>query len=331
MKQEEVLILDTDREQPAAITQPPRDQNAPVKPKTAYVLFSEYVRQDPAFDDLPFPEIIEEIGRRWKEVPDEEKQRVWELPAAKRWKEYEELYELYQRTDDHEKYQRCLEEYERLNPPVRRRISTASHIALYTEVHQEYRTVHQRTTSPVNTRSSVFGPEDAVGDTQSLDGDFDISNAQPQDVRGPVEAGLEEVKRIAKNLGINFDLIRVAPFPREETTIRSVETFLKCTGALVFLWDHDQALQLTRSIHWSPSESSPAAVVDVFAMVTIGSYCDGHPEVAKLSEKFLGYFLHKLSSSPQVGDLHRMRLFACLAICYFTNNTASARRLTCKC
>ena len=163
-----------------------------------------------------------------------------------------------------------------------------------------------------------------------MDVDIDNTAIGSQELSAPVRAGLEEVERISKNLGINPETIRVAPFPQEDITTKSVETFLGCTGALVYFWSREEAIQKVHFMYRSPTESNSTAIVEVLAMAAIGSYCDGHPDIKSFSNMFLRYFVYMVSSPVHVGDLHRMRLFACLAICRFTSNVGSARRLMCK-
>ena len=76
-------------QQAARTTRPYRrhprpDPNASHKPKTAYVLFGEHVRQDPALSHSSFTEIAKETGKRWKELSHEERMVIWETPAADR-------------------------------------------------------------------------------------------------------------------------------------------------------------------------------------------------------------------------------------------------------
>jgi len=99
---------------PTRMTRPYRrharpDPNAPPKPKTAYVLFGEYVRQDPVLGGSSFTEIAKETGKRWRELSSEERVNVWETPAADRLREYKEALEIYKQTENYRSYQAYLE------------------------------------------------------------------------------------------------------------------------------------------------------------------------------------------------------------------------------
>lgn len=262
---------------------------------------------------------------------------MWDAPATEKLREYREELERYKRTEDYHVYQKYLEDFrqgqsdsDRVDSPDRRN-SSASDLAIFAELP---RGQAQSSLSPVASRSSEqligYPQNDESREYTSMDVDVDNTAMNIPEPSPVVRAGLEEVQRISKNLGINPETIRVAPFPQEDITLKSVETFLKCTGALVYLWRHEEALQQVHSMYRSPSSSNSTVTVEVFAMAAVGSYCDGHPDIRSFSDMFLRYFIYMVGSPVHIGNLSRMRLFVCLAICRFTNNVESARRLMCR-
>jgi hypothetical protein len=138
---------------------------------------------------------------------------------------------------------------------------------------------------------------------------------------------MAEVRQIAQALGVDPQLTRVAAFPPEEATTQAVEAFIYGTGSLLSLWGQDEALNAVRSVYFPGTNSQPVSSIEVFAMSAVGSYCDSVGQEVLFREKFLHFFLYMLSSSSDITDLRCMRLFACLAICRFTNSVLSARRL----
>ena len=359
-------------QQAARTTRPYRrhprpDPNAPHKPKTAYVLFGEHVRQDPALSQSSFAELAKETGKRWRELSDEERVAIWDTPTADRLQAYREELEHYKRTENYQNYQTYLKNFKQQQHNPERAILTDNKTSSNSEsvsVHQrrasqgqeEFETAHeesdgaedldlkgqsqdktllitsgfedmrhisnmegrlQETTSPIMPRM------EEVRDTPNLDD-------QLQGMASPVASGMEEVRTVAKALGINPHSTRVAAFPQEAMTTKAVQAFLHGTGSLLYLWDQDEALDLVKSVYHPQSESTPVHATEVFAMSAVGSYCDGEAHTVLLQEKFLHFFLYMLSSSSNVSDLRRMRLFACLAICRFTNSVESARILMSK-
>jgi hypothetical protein len=295
------------------------DLNAPSRPKTAYVLFGEHVRKDPALSGSSFAKLAKETGKRWRKLSDEERVNDWETPAAERLQEYKEALEIYKQTENYRGYQAYLEGFKQ-----RHTLEATTSSDEKASIASKPGSSSQLPVPQVQEEEWEAIPQEEV------DIEDNVSEGLSQDAASPVKSGMAEVRDIIRALGINPHLTRVALFPPEDMTTKSVEAFLYGTGSLVFLWDQDEALNLARSVYSHGIDSKPASTVEVFAMAAVGSYCDSEGEISLFREKFLHFFLYMLSSSSDVGDLRCMRLFACLAICRFTNSVQSARRLMCK-
>ncbi|KAK9712650.1 hypothetical protein K7432_007002 [Basidiobolus ranarum] len=89
---------------------PKPDKNAPEKPPSAYVMFSNKVRNELKDQNMSFTEIAKIVGDRWKSISPEEKDEV-ERSAAKEKEEYYEILNAYKETDDYKEYQKYLEEF----------------------------------------------------------------------------------------------------------------------------------------------------------------------------------------------------------------------------
>ena len=305
---------------------PRPDHNAPRKPKTAYVLFSEHVRTDPAVSHLSFAEIAKEAGRRWNNISQEEKVEVWEKPAAEKLREYAAELEQYKKTESYHSHQNYLEDFkrrqrgqelttssdDRASPLDRSALSDQQQASPSEEGHQFARQEDQEDTvdSPSLDRLSL--------DSASL-------NLMP-----PVELGMEEVVQVIKGLGINPHYFRINAFPPEDMANTAVAAYLHGTGSLLYLWDHDEVLDLIKSVYHRESGSTEPHATELFAISAIGCYCDGQTITPSISDKFFQFFLSMLSSSQNICELRLMRLFTCLAIYRFTNNVGSARKLICR-
>jgi hypothetical protein len=296
---------------------PRPDPNAPQKPKTAYVLFGEHVRQDPALSHSSFTEIAKETGRRWRELSHEERMGIWEIPAADRLQDFKKELERYKQTENYQSYQTYLEEFK--------------------QQRHNSESIRLSDNKSSSTHESVFpGQIPALQEEleatrqESVNTDDLDSEGQSQDKASPVKDGMEEVRHVLKALGINPHLTRVAAFPPEDITTKAVESFVHGTGSLLYLWNQDEAFDLVRSVYHPQSDSKPVYATEVFAMSAVGSYCDAEDHTMWARERFLHLFLYMLSSSSDMCDLCRMRLLACLAICRFTNSVESARKLMCK-
>jgi hypothetical protein len=298
---------------------PRPDPNAPHKPKTAYVLFSEHVRQDPALSRSSFTDIAKETGKRWRELSHEERTIIWKTPAVEKLQDYKKELERYKQTEEYQSHQTYLE-----------RFKQRSHNPISTIISDNKAASTSELTSFGPLTASEGQEEFQASYQESVDtNDIDLAGGS-QDTASADEDEVEEVRQISKALGINTHLIRVAAFPPEEMTTNAVEAFVYGTGSLLFLWNRDEAFDLVRSVYHPQDDSKPVQATEVFAISAVGSYCDGEAHAMLAREKFLHLFLYMMSSSSEVCILRRMRLFACLAICRFTNSVKSARRLMCK-
>jgi hypothetical protein len=76
------------------------DSNAPFKPPSAYVMFSNDVRQELKDENRSFTDLAKTIGDRWKNISVKEKEH-YETNALVAREEYLKKVEKYQKTDDY--------------------------------------------------------------------------------------------------------------------------------------------------------------------------------------------------------------------------------------
>jgi hypothetical protein len=303
---------------------PRPDPNAPHKPKTAYVLFSEHVRQDPALSHSSFTEIAKETGKRWRELSYEERLVIWETPAAHRLQDYRKKLERYKQTKNYHGYQAYLEGFEHQRHNTESILLSDNTLSSTHKPAITGQLPASQEALEATRRESVWTPLDLEGGSQ------ETASPIKEKMEEEMKEDMEEVRHVLKASGINVHLTRVTAFPPEDMTTKAVEAFVHGTGSLLHLWNRDEALDLVRSVYHPQSNSKPVYATEVFAMSAVGSYCDAEVHTILAREKFLHFFLYMLSSSPDVCLLRRMRLFACLAICRFTNSVESARKLMCK-
>ncbi|KAL5371357.1 hypothetical protein DPSP01_014318 [Paraphaeosphaeria sporulosa] len=298
---------------------PRPDSNAPLKPKTAYVLFGEHVRQDPALSRLSFTEFAKETGKRWSEIPLEERRNNWETPAADRLQEYKEELEQYKQTANYRTYYAYLEEFKQGRHKPTSIMSP--------EIEVPCTSAH----APPSLLPGSQAQEELEATDEEHFGLEDVGlEDQLQNMTSPVKWGMEEVHHTSKALGVSPHLVKFAAFPWKHLTTQAVQAFLQGTGSLLYLWDREEALSLVKSVYHPDRDTTPVYATEVFAMSAVGSYCDGEAHSMLPRKEFLNFFLYMLSSPSDMCDLRRMRLFVCLAICRFTDSVESARRLLCK-
>ncbi|KAI8091991.1 hypothetical protein BDF21DRAFT_410644 [Thamnidium elegans] len=95
------------------------DTNAPLKPPSAYVMFSNDVRAELKKQNKSFTDLAKIIGDRWKNISPEEKES-YEVNALKSREEYLKKLEEYHKTDSFKKYQQYISDFKAENEAASR-------------------------------------------------------------------------------------------------------------------------------------------------------------------------------------------------------------------
>ncbi|KAH7060963.1 hypothetical protein BKA63DRAFT_224614 [Paraphoma chrysanthemicola] len=286
-------------QQAARTTRPYRrhprpDPNAPHKPKTAYVLFGEHVRQDPALSQSSFTDIAKETGRRWRDLSDEERVNTWEAPAADKLEKYKQELECYKETEEYWNYQMYLEEFKQ-----------QQHNSESTGPSYNKSSSAQKITD--SNRSPVTLAELEAIYQENVDMESQDLRSQSSDTASLTKDRMEEVRSISNDLGVNTLLIRVTAFPQEDMTARAVKSFLDGTGSLLFLWNREEAEDLVRSVYHPQHDSKPTHATEVFAMSAVGSYCDAEAHTPLARESISPQSWEAGNCVPVVPDRSRQR------------------------
>jgi hypothetical protein len=257
--------------------------------------------------------LAKETGKRWQQLSPTERHRLWEKLASDQLQRYKAETEAYKNTQEYRNHQAYLSRFYALHPPPR-----ASSVASETHGTNPTETIATPFEEPVRAFKSD------LSETKLYE--FDV----PQEsIISPLEAGMEEVDRISKALGVATRTSRANSFPTEATTAAAVRNFLNNTGSLLYLWSNDEARQLLKNVYHAEGSPNQLEVAELFAMAAIGSYCDGETSSTTSQPSIMDAFIHSMHMRPRFDHLHGMRLFACLAICRFINRAVSARKLMC--
>ncbi|KAI2636010.1 hypothetical protein GGS21DRAFT_489725 [Xylaria nigripes] len=89
---------------------PKPDENAPERPPSAYVLFSNKMREDLKGQNLTFTEIAKLVGENWQNLDPTEKD-PYEQQANDTKEKYNQKLSEYKKTDDYRKYSEYLSEF----------------------------------------------------------------------------------------------------------------------------------------------------------------------------------------------------------------------------
>lgn len=102
---------------------PKPDKNAPIKPPSAYIMFSNDARAEINKNhDMTFVEIAKIVGDRWKHLPNNQKQR-YEKVAMKAKDDYLDALNAYRQTDEYKNYQTYLNNFKSEQDATNRKIA----------------------------------------------------------------------------------------------------------------------------------------------------------------------------------------------------------------
>ncbi|KAI4198238.1 MAG: hypothetical protein LQ350_005400 [Teloschistes chrysophthalmus] len=107
-------------------TRHPRpDPDAPQRPPSAYVLFSNAVRDELKDDTLSFADKSKTVGDRWRNLTDESREN-WKQRASGPQEKYKADWEQYQNSESHRDYQSYVTDFNASQPAKKRRAPSAN-------------------------------------------------------------------------------------------------------------------------------------------------------------------------------------------------------------
>jgi hypothetical protein len=258
---------------------PRPDPNAPKKPKTACTMsalvspcniaksrpdvnFADQLRTDPEVSQLSFVNIAREVGRRWQDLPAEQK-RVWESSAARAMQEFEAQMDEYKKTESWRKYQLYL---------------------------KEFRSQQAQQSQP----SSVKRPYASRSTTDSSNNTRVLSRASPCSTDSPINAPLLspagiEAEACHNALTLAFsELVALRgeilnsghqPYdehhlPQEELVKRAMYAFIQGTGSLLFLWTYEQADEVLDRLYRPQKPVDAMTLAECFTVAAMGAHYD---------------------------------------------------------
>lgn len=106
------------------------DTNAPLKPASAYIMFSNHVRSELKEQNKSFTDLAKIIGDRWKNILPEDKE-LYEIEAQKARETYMRKVDDYQKTDAYKKYQKYLTDFKAENEAAGKKKKNAQCLCTY--------------------------------------------------------------------------------------------------------------------------------------------------------------------------------------------------------
>jgi hypothetical protein len=225
------------------------------------VNFADQLRTDPEVSQLSFVNIAREVGRRWQDLPAEQK-RVWESNAARAMQEFEAQMDEYKKTESWRKYQVYLKEFRsqqaQSQPSLGKRpIASRSTTDSSNNTRVLSRASHSSTSSPIT--APLLSPASieaevchnaltlAFSELVTLRGEILNSGTQPYD---------------------EFHL------PPEELVKRAMYAFIRGTGSLLFIWTYEQADEVLDRVYRPQKPLDAMTLAECFTVAAMGAHYD---------------------------------------------------------
>jgi hypothetical protein len=285
---------------------PKPDDNAPKKPKTAYVNFADHLRTDPSIRALSFVDIAKEVGRQWQLLAPEKK-HVWECNAARAMQEYEASMDEYRQTDRYMKYQQYLEDFRKKQAQAKERKEAA---ARSDESPGTIESFSRRSSSSPVSFSSISTP-DLEKFNDSLNQAMSELGIGRQDSMSPGSSAYDSSRLPPQ------DLIRAAALAMSEGT-----------GSLLFIWTPQQMHEIIDRMYNPSAGPDAMTFAEGFAMAACGAHFDTknipEPVRTTLYASATSLFPQDLASSE---PLRAMRILAALSFYTLLEKQLGARHL----
>ncbi|KAF1848868.1 uncharacterized protein K460DRAFT_375638 [Cucurbitaria berberidis CBS 394.84] len=293
---------------------PRPDSNAPKKPKTAYVNFADQLRTDPEVSQLTFVNIAREVGRRWQDLPAEQK-RIWESNAARALQEFEAQMDEYRRTENWRKYQAYLHDFK-------------------TQQSQSTFTGKR----PGNSRSTT----DTSNNTRQYSRASPSSSDSPTSLPSSSCIGIEaETCHNALTLAfselvtLRGEILNQGPrpydehhLPSEDLVRRAMYAFIVGTGSLLFMWTYEQADEILDRIYRPRKPVDAMTLAECFTVAAMGAHYDMECFPDRIRQVlYASGSLHFHEQTARQDYLRTMRLLLSMSFYALLEKHMSARYL----
>jgi hypothetical protein len=203
--------------------------------------------------------IAREVGRRWQDLPAEQK-RVWESNAARAMQEFEAQMDEYKNTESWRKYQVYLKEFrsqQDQSQPASAKRPYAS---------------RSTTDSSNNTRILSRGSPSSIGSP---------ANAPLSSPAGTHAEACHNALTLAFSelVALRGEILNsgTQPFdehhlPPEELVKRAMYAFIRGTGSLLFIWTYEQADEVLDRVYRPKKPLDPMTLAECFTVAAMGAH-----------------------------------------------------------
>lgn len=274
--------------------------------------FADQLRTNPQVSQLTFVHIAREVGRRWQELPPEQK-RVWESNAARAMQEYESQMDEYKKTDDWRKYQVYLNDFK----------------AQQSQASAGKRTNVGRATSHTTRENSRASPDTPESPGSSIPSSVSSSPTDAEVCHNALTLAFSEL------ISLRGEILKqaVQPYdenhlPSEELVRRSMYAFIRGTGSLVFMWTFEQADEVLDRIYRPKHKIEAMDLAECFTVAAMGAHYDMECFPDRIRRVlYASGTLHFHEKTARTDYLRTMRLLLSLSFYALLEKHMSARYL----
>lgn len=222
--------------------------------------FADQLRTDPEVSQLSFVNIAREVGRRWQDLPAEQK-RVWESNAARSMQEFEAQMDEYKKTDSWRKHQVYLNEFK-----VQQAQSSTGK-----------RPNASRSTTDSSNNTRVFSrasPTSSDSPTSVSHHSF-ATGAEAEDCHNAMTLAFSELVTLrGEILNSGTRPYDAEHLPSEQLVKRAMYAFIRGTGSLVFMWTYEQADEMLDRIYRPQKPVDAMTLAECFSVAAMGAHYD---------------------------------------------------------
>jgi hypothetical protein len=279
------------------------------------VNFADQLRTDPVVSQLSFVNIAREVGRRWQDLPADQK-RVWESNAARAMQEFEAQMDEYKKTDSWRRYQVYLKEFRsqqvQSQPPTGKRPQAS----------------RSTTDSSNNTRvMSCASPSSTGSPTTAQLSPAGIDAEVCHDALTLAFSELVTLRGEILNMGTQpYDEHHLPP---EKLVKRAMYAFIRGTGSLLFIWTYEQADEVLDRLYRPQKPLDAMTLAECFTVAAMGAHYDVDCFPDRIRKVlYASGTLHFHEQTARQDYMRTMRLMLFMSFYALLEKHLSARYLT---
>lgn len=227
------------------------------------VNFADQLRTEPDIGSLSFVDIAREVGRRWQQLPPEQK-RIWESHAARAMQEYESQMDEYKKSDNWHKYQAYLMDFKGQQQASVK--STARPSQSRTTTSSSYTPV--RDYSRASPSASSESPTSLASSVTSLGTEAEVCH------NALTLAFSELVSLRGEILGSSVRPYDADHLPPEELVRKAMYAFVQGTGSLLYMWTYPQIDEILDRIYRPTKPVDAMTLAECFTVAAMGAHYD---------------------------------------------------------